>query len=125
MQGQTGPYVQYAYVRIQSVLRKFENNDFGSFDDYKELNEFELALLKEVVEFPNLVKTAAENYDPSAIANYCYNLGKMYHRFFHEVRILTAETEDAKAFRLHLSSVVAKVLEKAMNLLGIEMPAKM
>ncbi|MFT6334401.1 MAG: arginyl-tRNA synthetase [Halioglobus sp.] len=125
MQGQTGPYVQYAFVRIQSVLRKFENNDFGSFDSYKELNEFELALLKEVVEFPNLVKTAAENYDPSSIANYCYNLGKMYHRFFHEVRILTAETEEAKAFRLQLSSVVAKVLEKAMNLLGIEMPEKM
>jgi len=125
MQGQTGPYVQYAYVRIQSVLRKYENNDYGSFDEYKELNEFELALLKEVVEFPNLIKTAAENYDPSSIANYCYSLGKMYHRFFHEVRILTAETEDAKAFRLHLSSVVAKVLEKAMALLGIEMPVKM
>ncbi len=125
MQGQTGPYVQYAYVRIQSVLRKFENNKYGSFDDYKELNEFELALLKEVVEFPNLIKVAAENYDPSSIANYCYSLGKMYHRFFHEVRILTAETEDAKAFRLHLSNVVSKVLEKAMNLLGIEMPAKM
>jgi arginyl-tRNA synthetase len=125
MQGQTGPYVQYAYVRIQSVLRKYENNDFGSFDNYKELNEFELALLKEVVEFPNLVKAAAENYDPSSIANYCYNLGKMYHRFFHEVRILTAETEEAKAFRLHLSSVVAKVLKKAMSLLGIEMPEKM
>ena len=125
MQGQTGPYVQYAYVRIQSVLRKFENNNYGSFDDYKELNEFELALLKEIVEFPNLIKTAAENYDPSSIANYCYGLGKMYHRFFHEVRILTAETEDAKAFRLHLSSVVANVLKKAMALLGIEMPAKM
>lgn len=125
MQGQTGPYVQYAYVRIQSVLRKFEDKDYGDFGDYKELNVFELAMLKEIVEFPDLVKNAAENYDPSSIANYCYNLGKMYHRFFHEVRILTAETEDAKAFRLHLSNVIAKVLEKAMNLLGIEMPAKM
>ncbi len=125
MQGQTGPYVQYAYVRIQSVLRKFENRDYGSYGSYKELNEFELALLKEIVEYPRLVKDAAENYDPSSIANFSYNLGKMYHRFFHEVRILTAETEEAKAFRLQLSSAVANVLEKAMSLLGIEMPAKM
>jgi len=125
MQGQTGPYVQYAYVRVQSVLRKFKNKDFGSYDAYQDINEFEMALLKEVVEFPNLIKTAAENYDPSSIANYCYSLGKMYHRFFHEVRILSAESESAKAFRLELSNVVAEVLGKAMELLGIEMPEKM
>jgi len=125
MKGQTGPYVQNAYVRIKSVLRRYNEESYGSYNDYKELNEFENALMKEVVNFPELIKEAAENYDPSSIANYCYNLAKTYHRFYHEVRILTAETEAAKAFRLELSNVVATVLAKGMALLGIEMPEKM
>ncbi len=125
MQGQTGPYVQNAYVRIKSILRRYDGGTIGAFDGYAEPNEFELALLKEVVEYPALILDAAENLDPSAIANYVYNLAKTYHRFYHEVRILTAETEDAKAFRLELSQVVAKVLADAMKLLGIEMPEKM
>ena len=124
MQGQTGPYVQNAFVRIKSVLRKQEDS-IGNFDDYEAPNEFELALLKEVSEFPNLILEAAENLDPSAIANYSYNLAKTYHRFYHEVRILKAESEGAKAFRLELSKVVMNVLEDAMNLLGIEMPERM
>lgn len=125
MQGQTGPYVQNAYVRIKSVLRRYEQESYGSYEKYVDLNEFEISLLKELVEFPSLIKDAAEGYDPSAVANYCYNLAKTYHRFYHEVRILTAETEEAKAFRLELSSVVANVIAKGMDLLGIEMPEKM
>jgi len=125
MQGQTGPYVQNAYVRISSVLRKYDGGEIGSFTAYNDLNEFELLLLKNVSEYPNVVMEAATNYDPSAIANYCYNLAKDYHKFYHEVRILTAETEEAKAFRLHLSNEVAKTLKKGMDLLGIEMPERM
>jgi len=125
MQGQTGPYVQNAYVRIKSVLRKYDRDSIGDFEAYDELHEFELALLKEIVEYPALIAEAAENLDPSAIANYAYNLAKTYHRFYHEVRILTAETEAAKAFRLGLSNVVASVLADSMDLLGIEMPEKM
>lgn len=125
MQGQTGPYVQNAYVRIKSILRRYDAEVIEAFDDYTELNEFELALLKEVVEYPSLILEAAENLDPSAIANFAYNLAKTYHRFYHEVRILSAETESAKAFRLELSMVVAKVLAGSMSLLGIEMPEKM
>jgi len=125
MQGQTGPYVQNAYVRIKSILRRYDAEVIEAFDDYTELNEFELALLKEVVEYPSLILEAAENLDPSAIANFAYNLAKTYHRFYHEVRILSAETESAKAFRLELSKVVAKVLAGSMSLLGIEMPEKM
>jgi len=125
MQGQTGPYVQNAYVRIKSILRRNDNEGSENFDGYKDINEFELGLLKEVVEYPALIIEAAKNLDPSSIANFAYNLAKTYHRFYHEVRILTAETEEAKAFRLELSKVVANVLADSMNLLGIEMPEKM
>ncbi|MDF1696514.1 MAG: arginine--tRNA ligase [Saprospiraceae bacterium] len=125
MQGQTGPYVQYAYVRIKAVLRKYNQNEVGSYEAYTKPNEFEMALLKEIVEYPSLIKDAAENLDPSSIANYSYNLAKTYHRFFHEVRILNAESEPAKAFRLELSKVVARVMQGCMELLGIEMPEKM
>jgi len=125
MQGQTGPYVQNAYVRIKSVLRRFEKESAGDYSAYTDLNEFEIALLKEIVEYPDLIKSAAENYDPSAVASYCYNLAKTYHRFYHEVRILKAESTEAMAFRIELSNVVADVLAKGMGLLGIEMPEKM
>jgi len=125
MQGQTGPYVQNAYVRIKSILRRNEGEQNGSYDGYEEPNEFELALLKEIVEYPSLVGEAAINLDPSSIANYAYNLAKTYHRFYHEVRILTAETVEAKSFRIELSKVVANVLSDSMKLLGIEMPEKM
>ncbi len=125
MQGQTGPYVQNAYVRIKSILRRYDSETIGDFNAYKGPNEFELALLKEIVEYPILVVEAGENLDPSTIANYVYNLAKTYHRFYHEVRILTAKTEEAKAFRLELSNVVAYVLADGMKLLGIEMPEKM
>ena len=124
MQGQTGPYVQNAFVRIQSVLRR-NLEKIGSYEAYEAPNEFELNLLKDLSEFPNLVKEAAESLDPSAIANYSYNLAKTYHRFYHEVRILKAESDAARSFRLELSKVVARVLEDAMNLLGIEMPERM
>lgn len=125
MQGQTGPYVQNAYVRIKSILRRHDGDSKMSFEGYEAPNEFEMALLKEIVEYPGLILDAAKNLDPSAIANYAYNLAKTYHRFYHEVRILTAETEMAKAFRLELSKVVARVLADSMKLVGIEMPEKM
>lgn len=124
MQGQTGPYIQNAYVRIQSVLRKFDENT-TSDEAYAELNEFELTLLKQLIQFPETVLGAAKDIDPSSVANYCYELAKSYHRFYHEVRILSAETEAAKSFRLKLSKAVAEVLESGMRLLGIEMPERM
>lgn len=125
MQGQTGPYIQNAFVRIKSVLRKYEEQDTDFDRKYLDINEFEMALLKDLVLLPGTIEDAASNYDPSMIANYCYDLAKDYHRFYHEVRILSAETEEAKAFRLKLSAAVAKALEKGMNLLGIEMPKRM
>lgn len=124
MQGQTGPYIQNAYVRVQSVLRKFDEQQSAN-TAYTDLNEFELALVKTLLIYPDTVQQAAADYDPSTVASYCYDLAKQYHRFYHEVRILTAETEDAKSFRLRLSSTVARTLEHGMHLLGIGMPERM
>jgi len=124
MQGQTGPYIQNAYVRIKSVLRKFDSEQ-ALQHNYTDLNEFERAISKWLLVYPDTVQEAAAGYDPSAIGSYCYELAKMYHRFYHEVRILTAETEDAKQFRLQLSNMVAATLQHGMSLLGIEMPERM
>ncbi len=124
MQGQTGPYIQNAYVRIASVLRKQEGK-IGDHSEYIELKEEELSLIKELAKYPDILESSAKHYDPSNLANFCYNLAKTYHRFYHEVRILTAETEAAKNFRLDLSIQVAKVLKRGMYLMGIEMPERM
>ena len=126
MQGQTGPYIQNAYVRVQSLLRKSEGVDVtAKTEDYKELHPQEIGLSKLLVQFPGLVEEAAQKYDPSIIANYCYALAKDYHRFYHDVRILSADSSAAKVFRLQLSAVVASVLETAMKLLGVDMPDRM
>jgi len=103
MQGQTGPYIQNAYVRIQSILRK----------SYTTLEPMEKSLMRSLGEFKDILAVAAENLDPSMIANYAYDLGKDYHKFYHDVRILKAESEAAKCFRLQLSRTVARVLRDA------------
>lgn len=124
MQGQTGPYVQNAFVRIQSILRR-KSEQQADASKYNDLHEMEKRLLQHLLEYPARITEGAENYDPSTIANYCYALAKDFHRFYHDVRILSAETEEAKAFRLELCQNVAIVLESAMDLLGIEMPSRM
>ncbi len=125
MHGVTGPYIQNGFVRIQSILRRLNEDqiaedfaDYILFDDEKEL-------LIAMSNYPNVVKEAADNYDPSLIANYSYNLAKTFHRFYNERSILKAESDSAKAFRKQLITEVAKILEKSMGLLGIEMPERM
>lgn len=126
MQGQTGPYIQNAYVRIQSIKRKSGDQTSNvMWTNYKGIQEPEKALIKHLVTFPSIVKEAGAQYDPSSIANYAYNLAKDFHRFYHDVRILNAETEEAKAFRSTLCNEVGKVLFFAFDLLGIEMPERM
>lgn len=125
MQGQTGPYIQNAGVRIKSVLRKANTETAGSYDKYSDVSELEKALLRQLIQFPQVVKEAGINYDPSALANYAYQLARDYHRFYHEVRILNAPDAAAKNFRIALSGQVGRVLEKAFYLLGIEMPERM
>ena len=125
LQGQTGPYVQNAYVRIQSILKKADMAAFPLAETYKKMDVAEKDLITTLYQFPILIGTAAEGMDPSLIANYCYNLAKAYHRFYHDFSILKAESEAAKQFRLMLSIAVANVLETGMDLLGIEMPDRM
>ncbi|TXB68922.1 arginine--tRNA ligase [Phaeodactylibacter luteus] len=126
MQGQTGPYVQNAYVRVQSVLRKAAGGvDFGGAKAYGPLANIERELIGQLYAFPALIQEAAESYDPSGIANFCYDLAKNYHRFYHDHSILNAESAAAKSFRLMLSQAVANTLRTGMNLLGIEMPERM
>ncbi len=127
MQGQTGPYVQNAYVRVRSVLRKAMSSkvDMEKQASYDTLQPIEKELLVQLYSFPALIEVAAEELDPSLIANFCYTLAKTYHKFYHDHSILKAETEGAKIFRLRISNAVANTLKKAMDLLGIEMPERM
>ena len=124
MKGQTGPYIQNAYVRIASILRKSDATHVYK-EGHTHLHETEKALVKELMVFPKVIKEAAIGLEPSLIANYNFNLAKLYHRFYHDCRILSAPDESTKLFRIHLSKQVSKVLKRGMEFLGIEMPEKM
>ncbi|RMF28665.1 MAG: arginine--tRNA ligase, partial [Bacteroidetes bacterium] len=100
LQGQTGPYIQNAYVRIRSVLRKAGEQDLGPAKSYAPLQEQEKLLVQLLFQYPETLQAAAQEYDPSHLANYCYNLAKAYHKFYHDHPILQAESEPARAFRL-------------------------
>ncbi len=125
MQGQTGPYIQNAFVRIQSVLRKAGDFSTEKAVNYSGMEKMEKNIIAQVYEFPEVIISAAEEYEPSNVANYCYNLARAFHRFYHDHSILKAKSEEAKAFRLQLSQAVAKVLKSGMELIGIEMPDRM
>ncbi len=126
LQGQTGPYIQNAFVRVSAVFRKFATDlDESLLLKYTDIEQAEKDILLLIRQFPEVITSAAKNYDPSEVAHFAYDLAKTYHKFYHDISILRAETEEAKAFRLVLSKVVASVLKTAMNLLGIEMPERM
>ncbi len=125
MQGQTGPYVQNAYVRTRAVWRKAGNPDVSPAKNYTGLAPAERELVNQLYAFPSLVKTAAESYDPSLVAMFCYDLAKSLHKFWHDHSILSAESPEAIAFRLQLCKAVGNTLQKGMGLLGIEVPERM
>ncbi len=127
LQGQTGPYIQYSWVRIRGLLLRASEEDthLEPAREYTDVQEQEKELLKTLREYPAVVLTAAAEYDPSHVANYCYQLAKHYHRFWHDLPIFNAPTPEARAFRLQLSRAVAHVLASGMHLLGIEMPQRM
>jgi arginyl-tRNA synthetase len=127
LQGQTGPYIQYSYVRINSLMQRvaLENIDLSMADQYLDLQAAEKELLVALHEYPGILQNAANNYDPSLIANFSYSLAKSFHKFWHDVRVFSAPTPEARAFRLQLSKAVGQVLQSAMDLLGIEMPERM
>jgi arginyl-tRNA synthetase len=127
MQGQTGPYIQYSFVRINGLMQRVEKEqiDLSVASQYTHMAPQEKDLLVAIHDYPNVVRMAAQEYDPSLIANYCYNLAKAYHKFWHDLSIFSAESGEAKAFRLQLSKAVGQVLQSGMLLLGIEMPNRM
>jgi arginyl-tRNA synthetase len=125
LQGQTGPYIQNAYVRIQSVLRKAGTGAITHTDQYSTLAEAEKTIAHQLYGFPALIQQAAAEYDPSLVASYCYDLAKNYHQFYQQHSILSAESDAARDFRLVLSRAVANTLKLGMHLLGIEMPERM
>ncbi len=125
MQGQTGPYIQNAFVRIQSVLRKAGDFDANIAENYLEFVLEEREIIQQLYQYPSVIEESAVQYDPSAIANYAYALAKNYHRFYHEHSILKANDLAVRSFRLCMSKAVGSVLKHSMNLLGIERPDKM
>ena len=126
--GNTGPFIQYTYARIQSVLRKAKEAGLeipAKLPVGIELSEKEEGLIQMVADFAAIVKQAGEDYSPSIIANYTYDLVKEYNQFYHDFSILREENEAVKIFRLALSENVAKVVRLGMGLLGIEVPDRM
>ena len=126
--GNTGPFIQYTYARIRSVLRKAnaQGLDINSpVPAGTEVNDKEAALIQLLADFDATVRQAGEDMSPSIIANYCYDLVKEYNQFYHDYSILREENEGKKRLRLVLSANVAKIVRSGMNLLGIEMPERM
>ena len=126
--GNTGPFIQYTYARIQSVLRKSgaerENNE-TIIDFSPELDQKELALIQRLCEYPSAVRAAGDEFSPAVICNYAYALACDFNSFYHDLSILNEKDEQKRALRLLLAKNVAKVLQSAMSLLGIEMPERM
>lgn len=122
--GNTGPFLQYTYARIRSVLRKA--GDINTAEIAKaHPNEKEIALIQKLGDFPAVVAEAGNSLSPALIANYCFDLAKEYNQFYHDYSILKESDESVKTLRLELSSVVARTLRSAAGLLGIEMPERM
>ncbi len=126
--GNTGPFIQYTYARIRSILRKAAGKGIAVpavLPANIELSTKEEALIQRVSEFADVVRAAGQDYSPSVIANYCYDLVKEYNQFYHDFSILGEEDADIRNFRLVLSANVAKVVRLGMSLLGIEVPERM
>lgn len=126
--GNTGPFIQYTYARIRSILRKAETQSIAlpaSLADNAPLNEKEIGLIQKLNDFGAAVAQAGIDYSPSGIANYCYELTKEFNQFYHDYSILNADTEAEKITRLVLAKNVAKVIKNGMALLGIEVPERM
>jgi len=126
--GNTGPFIQYTYARIRSVLRKAQETGIdipSTLPAGTALNTKEEEIVQHIADFPTIVRQAGTDYSPSAIANYCYDLVKEYNQFYHDFSILREEDKQKQLFRLVLSENVAKVIRLGMGLLGIEMPERM
>ena len=126
--GNTGPFIQYTYARVRSILRKAEAQNItlpDTLNDDAPLNEKEIALIQKLNDFSVAVAQAGVDYSPSGIANYCYELTKEFNQFYHDYSILNADSDAEKITRLVLAKNVAKVIKNGMALLGIEVPERM
>ena len=123
--GNTGPFIQYTYARIRSILRKANSKECGNIGMGGSLNEKEVELIQKMNEFGAAVEQAGKDYSPSGIANYCYELTKVFNQFYHDYSILNEPDEQKKAIRLMLAKNVAKIIKNGMGLLGIEVPERM
>lgn len=125
--GNTGPFIQYTYARIQSILRKadFDYSSVISSEVEKSLHEKEKELIKNLAQFPEVIQQAAKTYSPALIANYAYDLVKEYNSFYQSVSILGEENHDKKVFRVQLSNKVGQTIKNAFALLGIDVPNRM
>ena len=123
--GNTGPFIQYTYARIQSLLRKTAEAGMEAAISDVEPNEKEISLIQRLADFPGVVADAGRSYSPAQIANYVYDLVKEYNQFYHDYSIMKEENEAVRAFRIKLSAVVGDVIRRAAGLLGIEVPNRM
>ena len=124
--GNTGPFIQYTYARIRSILRKAASlTNITSLTSTTSLSEKEIELIQKMSEFGAAVEQAGKDYSPSGIANYCYELTKVFNQFYHDFSILNEPDEQKKTMRLMLAKNVAKIIKNAMGLLGIEVPERM
>jgi arginyl-tRNA synthetase len=123
--GNTGPFIQYTHARIRSILRKAANQNSQFPILNSQLSEKEIELIQKMSEYGAAVEQAGKDYSPSGIANYCYELTKVFNQFYHDYSILNEEDAAKKATRLVIARNVAKILKNGMGLLGIEVPERM
>ena len=122
--GNTGPFIQYTYARIQSIKRKFGDLPAQPVR-VNSLEPRETELIKNVAEFPSLIQKAAAAHSPALVANYVYELVKMYNSYYQNVPMLAAEEPEVRAFRVQLSDLVGRVIKTSMSVLGIDVPERM
>jgi arginyl-tRNA synthetase len=123
-QGNTGPFIQYTYARIQSILRQYQWPEHQNESAYRP-EEKERELLKILDQFPSVIEQSANLYSPALVANYTYELVKSFNSFYQNISILSADTEDQKYFRVKLSMATSQVIKTAFGLLGINVPDRM
>jgi len=123
-QGNTGPFIQYTYARIQAIKRKSQHDQSVLIDTIS-MHEKEKELIKQLAQYPNIIQLAAKNYSPAVVANYIYDLVKAYNSFFQNVSIFGADTEVETLFRAQLSEWVGNVIASGFGILGIDVPERM
>jgi arginyl-tRNA synthetase len=125
LNGNTGPFIQYAYARIQSLLFKANFTNSNSNIEKYAITEEEIQIIKTIDSFPSIIDEAAKTYSPALIANFVYDLVKNYNHFYQSVKILNEENLNLKIARLTISCEVSKMIQKCLKLLGIEAPKRM